>query len=204
MTLRRPLTLSLSLLLLPACPDDGDDNTTEASSSTAGTTTNDGPTTSTGQPPATDSSGPGNTSDPDSTSSSGSTSMAASTTDAPTIACEDATTEEQCTAAGSFETSCGWFPTRHFSLVDMMCMEVAQGGVCLTTSQGDETCGITLDSSCMEDEIVVYVRPSMEVDGAFETLQLGTSDACTGPDPGDGWEVCVPAMMMMGCRCGCS
>jgi hypothetical protein len=198
-----PICSSLSLLLLlTACPDDGGDNATDASSSTAAATTTDAATT-TGQPPATDSSGPGNTSDPDSTSSSGATTMADSTTGGgPTIACEDATTEEECTAAGSLETSCGWFPTRSFVLADMMCMEVAQGGLCLPTSQGDDTCGILRDASCMEADIVVYVRPA--IDGAYETLQLGTSDACTGPDPGDGWELCVPAMMMEGCRCGCS
>lgn len=190
------------LLLLAACPDDGGDNATDASSSTATTaaTTAIG---ATGEPAVTDSSGPGNTSDPDSTSSSGATTMSDSTTGGgPTIACEDATTDEECTAAGSRETSCGWFPTRTFLLAEMMCMEVAQGGLCLPTSQGDDTCGLTLDASCMDADIVVYVRPA--IDGAYETLQLGMSDACTGPDPGDGWELCVPAMMMEGCRCGCS
>jgi hypothetical protein len=192
-------------LLLPACPGD-DGNTTDAAAST-GTTTE---TPTSGQPSTSGSTGPGNSSDPDSTSSAETTSSpgttaADSTTTGggPTIACEDATTDVECAAAGSMETSCGWFRIRHFVVGDM-CEQVAEGGLCLPTSQGDDSCGIFREPSCQDTDVVVYVRPSMEVDGAIETLQLGTSDACTGPDPGDGWELCVPAMMMAGCRCGCS
>lgn len=199
----RSLVLPLSLaVLLPACPGGDDTSTTEAASSTGGTTT-DAPTT-TGQPTTTSTIEPV-------TTDSGSTAMASSssgadttTTGAPSIPCEDAVDEASCNAAGALDFDCGWLPTRHFVLENMMCVEVAQGGLCMTTSWNDSTCGIMRDASCMNSDAIVYVRPSTVEKDAIETLSLTEFDACEGPDPGEGWELCEPVMGVPGCRCGCS
>ncbi|WP_266222709.1 hypothetical protein [Paraliomyxa miuraensis] len=197
------LTFLLSLgLLSSACPGDDGTGTTEAASSTGSTT--DAPTT-TGQPTTTSTIEPvtSSSSGSGSGSTTGSTSGVDSSTGAPSIPCESATTEEMCSVAGSMDFDCGWFPTRHFAIIDMMCMEVAQGGVCLTSSANDSTCGIMREASCMDGTTIVYVRPSSEQVDATETLALEEFDACTGPDPVDGWELCDPMVPVPGCRCGC-
>lgn len=94
--------------------------------------------------------------------------------------CESRTSSEDCVQPGpDADTSCGWYETHEANLINGACSLGEPSGVCLNTSQGDDTCGVSDGNWYMEDNGVTLI---VNMTGACDPLP-GFSHCAEAADP---------------------